>query len=73
MAKQVKMKNELATRYRERLPGEMEALSKSEKVKLVTFLASIEGQIIDIVFTAGDAFEKQDDNYWLPDELWEEV
>lgn len=35
------------------------------------FLKSIEGKIVDLVFTRGDAFEKNDNNVWLPDELWD--
>ena len=37
------------------------------------FLKSIEGKIVDLVFTAGDAFEKEDNNHWLPESLWEAV
>lgn len=37
------------------------------------FLKSIEGKIVDLVFTAGDAFEKEDNNHWLPNSLWEAV
>ena len=37
------------------------------------FLKSIEGKIVDLVFCGGDAFEKNDNNHWLPDELWEVV
>ena len=39
--------------------------------KLKEFLKSIEGKVVDLVFIGNDAFEKQDNNYWLPDELWE--
>ena len=34
------------------------------------FLKSIEGKVVDLVFTGGDAFEKEDNNHWLPDSLW---
>jgi hypothetical protein len=37
------------------------------------FLKSIEGKIVDLVFTGGDAFEKNDNNYWLPSSLWDAV
>ena len=37
------------------------------------FLKSIEGKVIDLVFTGGDAFEKSDNNIWLPNDLWAEV
>lgn len=33
----------------------------------------IQGQVVDLVFTAGDAFEAIDDNYWLPKCCWTEV
>lgn len=34
------------------------------------FLEGIEGREVTLVFTAGDAFEKSDNNYWLPDCMW---
>lgn len=37
------------------------------------FLKSIEGKIVDLVFTGGDAFERVDNNHWLPGSLWEVV
>ena len=37
------------------------------------FLKSIEGKIVNLVFTAGDAFEEKDNNYWLPNDLWEAI
>jgi len=37
------------------------------------FLKSIEGKIVDLVFTGGDAFEKNDNNHWLPSSLWDAV
>ena len=30
----------------------------------------IAGKEVDLVFTAGDAFEVIDNNYWLPDCCW---
>lgn len=30
----------------------------------------IQGQEVELVFTAGDAFEKEDNNYWLPPCCW---
>ena len=41
------------------------------KTKL--FLKSIEGKVINLVFTAGDAFEEIDNNHWLPESLWDSV
>lgn len=37
------------------------------------FLESIEGKEVELVFTHGDAFEKQDNNIWLPDCLWDAI
>ncbi len=37
------------------------------------FLKSIEGKEIEIIRTYGDAFEINDNNYWLPDELFEVI
>lgn len=33
----------------------------------------IEGKVVDLVFASGDAFEKLDNNIWLPDNCWEAV
>jgi hypothetical protein len=41
--------------------------------ELKQFLKSIEGKIVDLVFTCGDAFEENNNNFWLPSELWEAV
>jgi hypothetical protein len=64
------MRDNLVERYRKILPGELEAAENGEEV--ISFLESIERKIIELVFTAGDAFEKEDNNIWLPDELWDE-
>ena len=40
---------------------------------LKQFLKSIEGKIVNLVFTGGDAFELFDNNYWLPDSLWDAI
>lgn len=37
------------------------------------FLKSIEGRIVELTFTCGDAFEAKDNNHWLPNSLWEKV
>lgn len=37
------------------------------------FLLSIEGQEVELIFTCEDAFEKNDNNFWLPDCLWDEI
>jgi hypothetical protein len=40
---------------------------------LRSFLLSIEGKDVELVFTDGDAFEKSDDNFWLPNDLWDVI
>ena len=47
---------------------EMHGMLEYFKTKL--FLKSIEGRVVDLVFTGDDAFEKNDNNYWLPPSLW---
>lgn len=37
------------------------------------FLESIEGREVTLVFTGNDAFEQADDNYWLPDCMWDAI
>jgi len=70
------MRDNLIARYQtsSELKGELSAVWKMwgwlEYVKLKQFLKSIEGKEVDLVFTAGDAFEKNDNNVWLPDSLW---
>lgn len=66
-----KMKDNLIQRYENALPGEIEA--QEEGYKTIFFLRSIEGQKVELVYTAGDAFEKKDNNIWLPDELWNKI
>lgn len=48
-------------------------LGFQEYFKAKEFLKSIEGKVVDLVFTGGDAFEKNDNNYWLPRSLWDPV
>lgn len=40
---------------------------------LINFLGGIRGKVVDLVFTEGDAFEKNDNNFWLINEIWDEV
>jgi hypothetical protein len=40
---------------------------------LGNFLKSIEDKEVNLVFIGQDAFEKNDNNWWLPDCLWDEV
>jgi len=66
-----KMKDNLVERYEEILPGELDACEKADEV--VAFLESIEDKEVRLVFTAGDAFEENDNNIWLPETLWDEI
>ncbi len=34
------------------------------------FYDSISGKEIELTFTCGDAFEKEDNNHWLPNHTW---
>ena len=65
-----KMKNNLIQRYEKLLPGELEA-QRNNTVKI--FLKSIEEKEVDLIFTAGDAFEKKNNNVWLPNDLWTKI
>ena len=65
------MKDNLIERYEKALPGEIAA--QEEGYKTIAFLRSIENQEVELVFTAGDAFEREDNNTWLPDELWDAI
>lgn len=44
-----------------------------EYIGIKMFLKSIEGSVVELVFTCGDAFEKNDNNVWLPNSLWDAV
>ena len=67
------MKTGLIALYDEALPHERAALPLDERDHLDEFLRSIEGKAISLVFTAGDAFEKKDNDIWLPPPLWDEI
>ena len=66
-----RMKGNLVELYEKYLPGEIEAQENGEET--VSFLKSIEGNDINLIFTTGDAFEEKDNNIWLPDGLWDEI
>lgn len=74
-----RMRDNLIVRYQlhHRLRGEMKAVKDlwgwQKLLELKHFLKSIEGKEVTLVFTCGDAFEKGDNNVWLPKELWEKV
>ncbi len=65
-------KNRVSTAFNE-LQCVKEYCGLEDYFNLKLFLKSIEGKIVDLTFTHGDAFEQNDNNYWLPDELWEEI
>lgn len=65
------MRDNLIARYEKILPGELDAQEDGGK-QTKAFLKLIEGKEVDLIFTAGDAFEKEDNNVWLPDCLWDE-
>lgn len=62
----VRMREGLIQLYEQVNPTCMDA-------EIAGFLASIEGQIIEVVFIGQDAFEKENNNIWLPNELWEKL
>lgn len=33
----------------------------------------ISGKEVNLIFVGNDAFEEQDNNYWLPDCCWDEI
>ena len=59
-----KMKDNLINRYRAILPEEFDD-------EIRAFLESIEKKEVNLVFVGCDAFEENDNNIWLPNELWE--
>jgi len=72
------MHTNLIAKYQQskELDGELYYLFKNnwlEYTKTKLFLKSIEGKIVDLVFIGGDAFEKNDNNYWLPESLWRKI
>jgi hypothetical protein len=70
----VQMKDNLILMYQSCLKNELHFLfingRLNEYFKIKNFLKSIEGKVIEIVFTSGDAFEKNDNNIWLPESLF---
>ena len=62
-------------KFNEGLLNEMQAIKDThgwmEYFELKLFLKRIEGTVVDLVFTGKDAFEKNDNNYLLSDELWD--
>jgi len=60
-----KMKEDLIRLYKQIMPEEYDE-------EIGDFLRSIEGKEVDLVFTGGDAFERANNNIWLPSCLWVE-
>lgn len=53
---------------------EMGAVEKHRKdIKFLKLRDRIEGQEVELVFIGEDAFELEDNNYWLPNCCWEEI
>ncbi len=63
------MKDNLIERYMKNFPYD----SSLNDEKNITFLRRIEGKVINLIFTHGDAFEENDNDLWLPDNLWEKI
>ena len=59
------------------LLDEIEKLMPNEDHRLdkdfVALANRIQGTVVDLVFTHGDAFEAIDNNWWLPNSLWKKV
>lgn len=64
----VQMRDNLIERAKEIFPDPLDMDTEYKD-----FLKSIEGKDVELVFTEGDAFEKNDNNFWLPDCLWDEI
>ena len=60
------MKTGLCEIYKHAMPEEFDA-------EIEAFLNSIDGKEVELIFTGGDAFEKDDNNIWLPNYLWMEI
>ena len=65
----VKMRDNLIPRYIALYPDVVDMPDQETQ----QFLSNIEGREVDLVFVAGDAFEKNDNDVWLPDCLWDEI
>ena len=72
-----RMKKNLLELYEQAMPDELAEARKlfgdAEADETIAFINRIDGQVVDLVFTSGDAFEKNDNNLWLPDCLWDEI
>lgn len=68
-----KMKSNLLELYIIEFPEILPHGTAEEDAKCLRFIASIEGKEVELVFTGPDAFEKNDNNYWLPNSMWDEI
>jgi len=50
--------------------GDKEVYSETDFLELCD---RIQGKVVDLVFTSGDAFEAIDNNWWLPEKCWTEI
>lgn len=48
-------------------------LSEKDKAELRVLADRIAGKVVELTFVCGDAFEKIDNNWWLPNCTWEPV
>ena len=52
--------------------SEFDLMSDDDQCAIVGFLSHISGQVVELVFIGNDAFEINNNNYWLPNSLWVE-
>lgn len=64
-----RMKDNLVPRYMALVPDVVDEPDED----VINLLSRIEGKEVELVFVHGDAFEKTDNNIWLPDCMWEEM
>ncbi|HHX04686.1 MAG TPA: hypothetical protein GX732_01025 [Pseudomonas sp.] len=50
--------------------NEFDLMSDDDQCAIVGFLSHISGQVVELVFIGNDAFEINNNNYWLPNSLW---
>ena len=62
-----RMKDNLVPRYLALFPDVLDYPDE----ETLRFLNSIEGKSVSLVFIGEDAFEKEDNNIWLPNCLWD--
>lgn len=54
-------------------PEEMADAGEGEKRYHRIFCEAVQGKVVELVFIGDDAFEKVDNNTWIPSHLWTEV